>query len=254
MIYHQKNRRKKQGLRILFILLVIFIIFRLFNINLISKIFKHPINYVLESNTIILSPIKNTLVYFKEKKDLQKELEQLQQENTNLKIESLFGQAITQEFETYKSYFGSSTIQGTPAKVILRPPFTPFDNIKISGNLGSRQVGDMVFYKNILIGKIIDKDNTYATVELFSSPDKITQVVLKGTQFEAKGLGGGRYVFEASKELEIKEGEPVIYPDQNIFILGVVEFVESKEEDLFKKVYFNLPTPLNTLSYVTVGL
>lgn len=254
MIYHQKNRRKKQSFKILIIILVVFILFRIFNINLLSKIFDHPINYILESNSSVLSPFKSTLVYFESKKELEKEINQLKQENTNLKVETLFGQAITQEFEVYKSHFGSSTIQGVPAKVILRPPFTPFDTIKISGNLSSKQVGDMVFYKNILIGKIIDKDNTYATVELFSSPDKVTQITLGGTQFEAKGLGGGRYVFEASKELEVKEGEPVIYPDQSVLILGVVEFVESKEQDLFKKVYFNLPTPLNTLSYVTVGL
>ncbi len=111
-----------------------------------------------------------------------------------------------------------------------------------------------MFYKSIVIGKITEKDNTYATVELFSSPDKIVPVTINGTQFEAKGLGGGRFVLEASKEFEVAVGDPIIYPEQKVLVIGVVEFIESKEEDLFKKIYFNVPVPISTISYVTVGI
>lgn len=203
---------------------------------------------------IVLSPAKNTLVYFKQKKDLEEQVKILRTENTDLKLENLLDKNITQEFEYFKAQFGELTQQNDYYKVILRPPFTPFDILKISGNLENKKVGDFVFYKNILIGTVVEKDNQYATVELQSSPNKKTPIALKGTQFEAKGLGGGRYVFEASKEFEVAVGDPVEYPYQNVLILGVVEFVESKEDDLFKKVYFNLPTTLDMISYVNVGV
>lgn len=254
MTYRQRNNRKNTGLKIVASIFAFFIILRLFNVGFVSYIFDNPINYILESNTIVLSPLKNTFVYFKEKKDLQKQVEELQAQNTDLKLDNLLNRNITEEFEYFKNQFGTISPQNNIYKVILRPPFTPFDSIRISGNLDSKQVGDFVFYKNILIGKIVEKDNHYASVELFSSPQKTVPIVLKGSQFEAKGLGGGRYVFEVSKEFVVTEGEPIIYPEKVILILGVVEFIESSEEDLFKKIYFNLPATLDTISYVTVGI
>ncbi|MEY4440615.1 MAG: rod shape-determining protein MreC [Candidatus Parcubacteria bacterium] len=253
MTYHQRNKSKYRGYRFVIILFVILLIFRIFNVRFVTQIFDGPINYILESHTATLSPFKNTLVYFKSKKDLSEQVKQLQSENTNLKLENLLQQTQTQEFEYFKNQFGTTTASGM-YRVILKPPFIPFDNIRIAGNLESKQVGDLVFYKNVLIGKLTEKDNNYATAELFSTPDKVTAVAIKGTQFEAKGLGGGRFVLEASKEFDVNVGDPIIYPDQTLLIIGAVEFVESKEEDLFKKVYFNVPIPIASISHVGIGI
>lgn len=254
MIYRQRNNKKHRTIKIIGSIFILFIIFRIFNITIVSHIFNTPVNYILESNNKIVSPFKNTLVYFKDKKELQKQVEQLQAENIDLKLDVLLNRNITEEFEYFKNQFGTTSPQNNIYKVILKPPFTPFDSIRISGNLEFKNVGDFVFYKNILIGKIVEKDTQYASVELFSSPQKTVPVELKSSQFEAKGLGGGRYVFEVSKEFDIAEGEPIVYPEQTILILGVVEFIESNEEDLFKKIYFNLPISLDRISYVTVGM
>lgn len=253
MTYHQRNRNKISGTKIIIGIFALILILRMFNVSIVVRIFDAPINYILESHTAILSPLKNTLVYFKTKKELESKVEVLQEENTNLKLENLLQKTMEQEFEYFKNEFQASSTSQL-YKVILKPPFTPFDNIRITGNLDTTQIGDLVFYKTILIGKITEKDSHYATVELFSTPDKVTQVSIKGTQFETKGLGGGRFVLEASKEFEVAEGEAILYPEQNVLILGVVEFIESKEEDLFKKIYFNVPVPISTISYVTIGI
>ncbi len=254
MIYRQRNKNKFKGVKIVGFIFILLLFLRLLNISFVSKLFDHPVNYILESNIFILAPIKNTLVYFKDKKSLEEQVKQLKGENTELKLENLLNKNITNEFEYFKSQFGEVAQQNTFFKVILRPPFTPFDVIRITGKLDPYQIGNLVFYKNLIIGKIIEKDNQYATVELFSSPEKKTVITVKGTQFEARGLGGGRYMFEASKDFDVVEGEPIVYPEQTVLILGVVEFVETKEEDLFKKVYFNLPTSLDMISYVTIGI
>jgi cell shape-determining protein MreC len=253
MIYRQRNKNRHIGTKVIVTFFVVVVILRIFNINIISKIFDAPANYILESQTVVLSPFINTLIYFKSKKELEEQNKSLQSDNVNLKLENLLNNTISQEFEYFKNEFGTTT-QGSLYKVILKPPFTPFDNIQIVGDLGSKQVGDLVFFKTILIGKIVEKSDRYATVELFSTPDKVTPVSIKGTQFEAKGLGGGRFVLEASKEFEVTEGEAIIYPEQTLVILGVVEFIELKEEDLFKKIYFNVPVPISSISYVTIGI
>lgn len=254
MTYRQRNNKKYRGTKIILFVIAVLLILRFFNNPLVTNMFDAPVNYVLKSNAKILSPLKYTLVYFKDKQDLEYRVKKLEEENINLKLETLLNRTVTQEFEYFNKQFGSSVATSTFYKVILKPPFTPFDNVKIAGDLDSKQIDDLVFYKNILIGKIVEKNNNYATVELFSTPNKMTPIVVNGTQFEAKGLGGGRYVFETSKEFELKEGDPVIYPEQVIRVLGVVEFIETREEDLFRKVYFNIPTTLDTISYVTVGI
>lgn len=253
MTYHQRNRNKISGTKIIIGIFVLILILRMFNVGIVVRIFDTPINYILESHATILSPLKNTLTYFKSKKELDSRVQSLEEENINLKLENLLQKTMEQEFEYFKNEFQASSTSQL-YKVILKPPFTPFDNIRITGNLDSTQIGDLVFYKTILIGKITEKDSHYGTVELFSTPNKVTQVSIKGTQFEAKGLGGGRFVLEASKEFEISEGEPILYPEQKVLILGIVEFIELKEEDLFKKIYFNVPVPISTISYITIGV
>jgi cell shape-determining protein MreC len=254
MTYRQRNKNKHRGIKVILTIFVLLLVLRFFNNSLVTRIFDAPVNYILKSNAVVISPLKHTLVYFKDKQDLESRVAALEEENINLKLETLFNRTISQEFNYFVSQFGTTTPATSFYKVILKPPFTPFDNIRIAGQLSNKQVGDFVFYKNILIGKIVEKNNSYATVELFSTPNKSTPVVVNGTQFEAKGLGGGRYVFETSKEFELKEGDPVVYPEQTILVLGVVEFIETREEDLFRKVYFNLPVTLDTISYVTVGI
>ncbi len=253
MIYRQRNRKKISGIKVILIIFGLLLVLRIFNVSLVTRIVDAPINYILESHIAVLSPFKNTFVYFVNKRDLETRIESLQEENTNLKLENLLEKTLGQEFEYFKNEF-QTIPQNQLYKVILKPPFTPFDNIRISGDLQSKQIGDFVFYKTVLIGKITEKYNQYATVELFSTPDKITPVSILGTQFEAKGLGDGRFVLEASKEFEVKQGDPILYPEQRILVLGVVEFIESNEQDLFKKIYFNVPAPISTISYVTVGI
>ena len=78
MIYHQRNRRKYNSVKIIIGFFIVVLIIRLFNISFLSKVFDHPINYILESNSVVLNPVKNIVVYFKYKKDLEEKNKQLE--------------------------------------------------------------------------------------------------------------------------------------------------------------------------------
>lgn len=250
MIYRQRN--KKKTFKILFIFILILIVLRIFNNPIVVRLFEYPVLYVLDSQTILLSPVKQSLIYFKNKKELQEEIDTLKKENLELRISQLFDQSNLQEFDYFKSQFGTQEEIDTLFRVIQVPPFSPFDIIKITGDLKTYQVGDFVLYKNILIGKIIEKNNAYASISLFSSPETRVPVLIKGSQFEALGLGGGRYVFEVARDFQIEEGDIILYPDQNPYILGSVGLIEASGEELFKKIYFNVPVALRSLSYVSL--
>ncbi len=252
MIYRQKNRRGTGGIKIVIGLIVLLVLFRIFNINLTDGFLKNGVNYVLESKSAVLSPVRGALVYFQSKDTLEESQRKLLAENMNLKLDALTSQAITQEFEYFKTLFGDVSPSTQPIKVILKPPFTPFDTVSLSGDLDPYAEGSSVFYQNVLIGTLMEKTGRYGSVKLLSTPGNVTPALIKGVQFEAKGLGGGRYFIEAPKDFDIKEGDPILYPSEQVILLGVVGQLESKEEDLFKKVSFNLPVPLDSISYVSI--
>lgn len=254
MTYRQRNKKRNIGLKIIIGCIVLFIILRFFGINLTDNILKNSFNYVVESKTIMFAPLRNMIGYFESKSKLEEENKNLKAENVNLKLSALTNQTINEEFETFKKQFSEPATNTTPIKVILKPPFMPFDIIRLSGNLETTTVGDLVFYQNVVIGTLVEKTNKYGSVELFSTPGKVIPASVKGTQFEAKGLGGGRYVMEVAKDFDIQEGEAIVYPHETIILLGVVGQIESNEEDLFKKIYFNTPVTLDAISYVTIGI
>lgn len=254
MTYHQRNKKRNIGLKIIIGSIVLFVVLRLFGINIVDGVLKNSLNYVIESKTVMFSPLRNFIGYFQSKTELQEENKNLKAENLNLKLNTLTNQTVNEEFEIFKKQFTEPATNTAPIKVILKPPFMPFDIIRLSGNLESYTVGDLVFYQNVVIGTLTEKTNKYGTVELFSTPGKVIPASVKGTQFEAKGLGGGRYVMEVAKDFDITEGEAIVYPHEKIILLGVIGQIESNEEDLFKKIYFNTPVSLDAISYVTIGI
>lgn len=254
MIYRQRNKKSALGLRLVVGCVIVFVLFRIFNINVMSGLTQNAFNGIIESKSGLLSPLRTSLVYFKSKNDLQEENDRLKSENADLRLDVLTQEAATQEYEMFKSQFATIPESANAVKVILRPPFTPFDLVRLGGNLDAYAEGSQVFYKSVAIGTLVEKSGRYGSVELYSTPGKVTPASVKGSQFEAKGLGGGRYLLEAPKDFDIKEGDPIVFPGEQVVLLGVVGQIESNEEDLFKRVFFNLPAPLSTISYVTIGL
>lgn len=253
MIYHPKNKTKGSFTKIVILFFVVVLVLRFFNNSLIIQVFNYPVHYILDSTHTILKPFKHSLLYFKDRDDLQNRIIELEKQNLELSLNQIVQQSNTQEFDYFINNFGVATNTSELFRVISRSPFMAFDFIRITGNLQQYTVDDFVFYKSILIGKIIEKNNTYATVQLFSSPDQKTLISVKGAQFEAKGLGGGRYLFEVGKDFDIQEKDIILFAGKDMYIMGVVELIESNESDLFKKVYFNTPVSISELSYVSVG-
>lgn len=254
MIYRQRNKKKINGTKVIIGLFISFLILRIFNVTFFGDFFTNTTNTILESKMTIFSPLKNSLLYFKSKKELSLENEKIKNENFDLKLSSLTQQATEAEFNEFKKLYANISTSTSTVKVLLKPPFMPFDTIRIAGNINTYEIGNLVFFQNVVIGTLVENTNSFGTVELFSTPGKKTPAIIKGTQFEANGLGGGRYEMEVPKDFEVQVGDTILYPHEKIILLGVVEQSEVREDDLFKKIYFNTPVPLDSLSYVTIGI
>lgn len=253
MIYRQRNKKRNISFKIILFVIAIFVILRIFNLNIFDGFIKNTFNQVLHSKSVVSSPLREVVNYFDSKARLAKENEELKTENTNLKLSLLTETVANEEYDLFKEQFVNWSTSTSAIKVILKPPFMPFDIIRLGGDLSEYEVGNLVFYQNVIIGSVVEKTGRYASVELFSTPGKVTPALINGTQFEARGLGGGRYLIEVAKDFEIQEQDAIIYPHEKVILLGVVGEIESNEEDLFKKVYFNTPVALTSISYVTIG-
>ncbi len=254
MTYLQRNKKQShRGIKIVVVIAVLLFVLRIFGITPFAGMTQGIVQVILESKSSMLAPLKNSLVYFKSKTDLEAERDVLRAENTELKLQALTSTARTIEYQNFNAQFGQFTEGMKVFKVVLRPPFLPFDTLRIAGDMQGYTIGDHVFFSNVVIGTIVSRTNTSAHVELFSASEKITPAVIRGTQFEAKGLGDGRYRIEVAKDFEITEGDPITYPQEQLVLLGVVSQIETTEEDLFKKVYFNTPVPIASLSHVTIN-
>jgi rod shape-determining protein MreC len=170
------------------------------------------------------------------------ELDFLRQENESLKM--LLGRQ-TQDTK--------NTILGA---VLARPDVSPYDTfvIDIGGDVGIEKDSEVYVVGDILIGKVSEVYKNTSTVTLFSSPGQTTPVFigLENVSANAQGRGGGNFIVELPRGVEIKKGDIVTIPDINTKLFAVVEEVEADPSDPFITILFKNPVNMNDIKWVQV--
>ena len=261
----EKRKDRKQKAVVLsifaFVLLIGFV-FRGGVTNLFHKTL-FPINKTVENTT---KPVIGFFDYFKSKKALTERNDILENDNRTLKIDLLSIESVRNENRELKGILSVKDSLDNPrvtSEVILTPPFSPFDTfvIRIFNNYETEgidfsqkiSVGDSVFVKNILVGKITEVYDVTAVAKLYSSfeenlPVRINREIIA----EADGLGGLSFKIELPKDLEIEEGLPIFsmeYPDS---IIGFINNIEKPENSSFQTIYFQYPFTFSEFNYVEV--
>lgn len=256
-----QRSRKKGGRGFKFFITFLFVLFLVFNYFKWTPFHNFVLNIsspVFKVKDVALSPFDNLFSYFKSKKELEKRNEELEKEISNLKIEFLSSEILKYEYQSLVNQGlenkEDSETQIELAKVILKPPFSSFDNLLISGDFSENIIGEKVFYRNIFIGEIKDIKNRTAVIQMASASGNKTPAKLKdGKMFEVVGRGSGQYEMTLPKDVEVKEGDPIIYPEEDVVLFGIVNKVFATEDDLFNKVLFNLPVDFSDLNYLQIG-
>jgi cell shape-determining protein MreC len=142
------------------------------------------------------------------------------------------------------------------AVVLSRPPHTPYDSLIIDmGEDHGLAPGDLVYADmNYLLGHVETVHLSSSVVELFSSPGEKIEVLLGSstTPVIAEGRGSGNFFIKVPRNIEVKEGDPIIVPSLRSLVLGTAEKVDSGEGEAYAYIYFKLAVNLNSLRYVQV--
>jgi cell shape-determining protein MreC len=248
----QRSRKEKKSVFkiTILVLFILFLVLNFFKWQPLNSVILSVSTPLLEIKEVIYKPFSGFFDYFGSKKKLNEENDILKKENSNLRLQVLTNILVESEYNNLIKQNISSELEF--AKVILKPPYSSFDTMIISGNFDESKIGQKVFFQNIILGEVVEVRQNTAIIKLYSaSSNKTVAKLTNGNQFEVIGKGSGQYEMILPKDAVIKEGDPIIYPDENIVLFGAINKITSTEDELFQKVLFNIPVDFKDINYVT---
>lgn len=256
MTYLRKNNYKKnQKVKkiLLGIVATFFLMVGFFFNNFTSNLIHFTLVPVKKTADFIFYPVKNMPIYFSSKTKLAQKNLELEDENKSLKIENLKINLLKEENEDLREALNlKNSRESFIAEVILTPPFSPYDTFVIT-SAEDFAVGDLVFYKDLLIGEIIKRQADNSIVRLYSSPgQKIPVKINKETVAEAEGQGNFGFKIQVPKDLKISPEDFVYSMTETEAILGLVEDIEFTESNSFQIIRFHYLFNLNKINFVEI--
>lgn len=255
MTYRKTSRTSSKKKWIISVLVAIFI---LVVINLSGLIFPQSITRgivlpFIKIKEVVLTPFNGLSAYFGSKNNLLKENEELKQEVSALEFKIL-KEKVRLKDNLEEEYEGEFSPDGLQARVLIRPPFSPYDTFVIStdGFSGEIQEGNNIFVLGYFVGNIASIQGDTAIIKLRSSSGEKTVVRVSGVDAEAVGRGGGRFVVTIPKDVAVEIGDVVTAPGLGGHIIGAITNIEAGESGSFNFLYFSIPASLSKISFVTV--
>lgn len=257
MIYRRDNnqgRRKK----LLVILTILFFLY-LFTLTPVADITKIQLQRVAPSVWGMGAQLSsfNTQIFsvFYSKSALVEENTALKKEIRDISLKLLDRNLLYEENLSLKEHLGrNANGQTVVARVIAKPPRSFYDTLII--DVGSREgikEGERVLYGDtIVIGEILQVFEKTSKVKLFSSVGENVNVVIGSHAVPAIaiGVGGGNFEIKIPRDTLISLGDSILAPSIMPHLLGVIEYIESKESDPFERIMFK--SPISPLEIETV--
>lgn len=194
------------------------------------------------------------------KKGLYKQNVLLKEELEKTQVKLALVDELESENETLKSILGRVDHDSTIvlSAILSKPNNTPYDTLIIDrGSEDGISSDDLVFVKgDVLIGEIESVSKKTSKVIMFSTPGNISQVVYAdtGRYFNAKGLGGGTFEVDVTRDVEVSEGDLFFYPGLDNNPIGVVRKIDFDPRDPFKKVLMKSPINIQDERWVEVRI
>lgn len=184
--------------------------------------------------------------YFTRQSTLQKENELLRNELWVSKAKEIQFELLKTEYEDLKALVQASSTTGTLlARVISRPPFTPYDSFVLDrGSDDGVAVGDQVFaHEAFVIGLVTSVASNFSYVTLFSSGGENREMVISrsGNSVSVSGRGGGNFEIVLPKDFDIVVGDVLLEPSYDLGVVAQVYAVDETSQSSFKKIYARAP-------------
>ena len=140
------------------------------------------------------------------------------------------------------------------ATILKRPPESLYDTFILDAGISNAvAVDDVVASGSVAIGKIVEVGNGYSKARLFSSSGNSFEGTLsENVHIEAKGVGGGAFEVTAPLGVAASLGDALILPEISSKIYGLVQSIEEKPDEGFKRILFALPINPNQIDSVSI--
>lgn len=166
--------------------------------------------------------------------------------------------ALRTENELLKSLLGrEQTGRDVLARIISRPPHSIYDTLIIDiGADQNLQIGNKVYYENIVLGEVREVFPHTAKVALYSSSGESIDATPagEGAALHLVGRGGGS--FEVSVPRDLQVAVDTVFTDQSISLspVAVIKKIIFDPRDPFQTVYLVSPVNVGNISFVTVAV
>lgn len=189
---------------------------------------------------------------------LLRENEDLKRQLADAAAQTATVRSLQTENDELRSLLGrASTTPYTLAAVLMRPPFSGYDELVIDAGLDQGFADNDVVYApgNIPIGTISDVLGQTSKVTLYSSAGQKYPILIGSLHVPATaaGRGGGQYEAQLPRDAKVGEGDIVLAPQTGDKPIGIVTAVMTDPAEPFETVLFAPPINLYSLRWVLVG-
>lgn len=261
MTYTLDKQRKNKKIKNFVFVVFIFLIIIYFNKPIFQTISSITSNIskpflVFSNNT--KTRLHNLNSYFTSKNTLSKENDFLKNQNLELESKLANYQSLENENQNLKELLGrlGENHQYLLATILAKPNITLFDTLVLDiGKDKGVAIGDIVFaYGNIPLGKISEVNSTTSKVTLFSNPGEKTNAIISSTNtyIDLIGRGGGNFEIILPRDFTLAEGENVLLPDLNNYLIAKVVSTISDARDSYQKALLVSPINIQELKFVQV--
>lgn len=249
MTYLLQTRKKKNIFSFLF-KSIFFLLLVVFLFSFFSTPFKNLSNYL--SRVFLPDAF---LSFLSSKQDLYKENESLKQENATLKADLEANSLLVEENQRLRESLSLvDSGEFTIGEVILRGGKNNAQN-KIVARVGKEVfVGDLVFFRKIPVGRVVEFKNSLATILLLSAPENTFSALIGDPSFEseAHGLGNGSFEIFVPKGVVVSVGDDISIPSFGSGAFSKISDISSDSADAFQRILFSFPFNLNYVDFVSI--
>ncbi len=207
-------------------------------------------DHIFGTNHSLIDSIESKAALIVDKKNLEDQIYSLQIKNMEL----------TAQIGTFSSttvdQFLPHTPEKTVAKVIAKPPFSPFDTLILDRGLDAGiTVGNVVYAgDNTVIGQVSTSRSGYAQVTLYSvgGHTQPAEIVRTKEQIDLQGVGGNNYQITVPKEFDVVLGDSIVTTDAQQSVIAIVYYIDSSSQNSFKKVLARIPFNILQTNWVQV--
>jgi len=195
--------------------------------------------------------------FFSSQSGLKEEMSRLQEENTLLKVNLSDRDMLLNENADLKAgVFVKEETGRTVARLISKPPFTPFDIFVINkGEAHGIQEGNRVMIGEVWIGTITKVEKSISHITLLSSSKNDTPVLVGEGSVPAilKGKGGGNFGITLPQGSQISQDDFVYSASTSeSYYIGKVGHIEDNNDNTLISALVSFPFSMYDVSYVEI--